>query len=69
MSDADVLEAINVDTYPDGMAVSLEAVFGNTVKYNSTTGDVTSARAMMQVSRGKNKSVQVPGDTLGCRIR
>lgn len=50
-SDVDVLEAINKDTYPDGTTVSLEAVFGNTVKYNSTTGDVTSARAMVQVNR------------------
>lgn len=49
-SDADVLEAINVDTYPDGTTVSLEAVFGNTLEFNSTTGDVTSAGAMMQVS-------------------
>lgn len=48
-SDADVLEAINVDTYPDGTSVSLEAVFGNTLEYNSSTGDVTSAEAMMQV--------------------
>lgn len=47
-SDADVLEAINVDTFPDGATVSLEAVFGNTVVYDSA-GDVTSARAMTQV--------------------
>ena len=47
-SDADVLEAINVDTFPDGATVSLEAVFGNTVEYDSA-GDVTSARAMTQV--------------------
>ena len=48
-SDDDVLEAINVDTYPDGTSMILDAVFGNTLEYNSTTGDVTSARAMMQV--------------------
>ncbi|CAN0269125.1 unnamed protein product, partial [Ascophyllum nodosum] len=47
-SDADVLEAINVDTFPDGATVSLEAVFGNTVEYDSA-GDVTSARAMTQI--------------------
>lgn len=47
-SDADVLEAINVDTYPDGTSVSLKAVFGNTLKYDSE-GNVISASAMAQV--------------------
>ena len=48
-SDADVLEAINVDTYPDGTSVSLEAVFGNTLEYDSE-GSVISASAMTQVT-------------------
>lgn len=52
-NDADVIEAINMETYPDGTSVSLEAVFGNTLEYNSTTGDVTSAGAMMQVGNRK----------------
>lgn len=49
-SDADVLEVINMDTYPDGTSVILDAVFGSMPEYNSTTRGVTSARAMMQVS-------------------
>lgn len=50
MSDIDVLEAINVEAYPDGEIVNLEAIFGNTLEYDSI-GNVTSARAMTQVRR------------------
>ncbi|CAM9472608.1 unnamed protein product [Ascophyllum nodosum] len=46
-SDTDVLADINVDTYPDGASVNLEAVFGNTIEYDSS-GSVTGAEAMVQ---------------------
>ncbi|CAM9765761.1 unnamed protein product, partial [Scytosiphon promiscuus] len=46
--DADVLAAINVDDYPDGQAVSLEAVFGNSVVYNDAASSVISAKVFMQ---------------------
>ncbi|CAM9472819.1 unnamed protein product [Ascophyllum nodosum] len=46
-SDADVLADINVDTYPDGASVNLEAVFGNTIEYDSSDS-VTGAEAMVQ---------------------
>ena len=49
-SDADVLEAINVEAYPDGEIVNIEAIVGNTLEYDSM-GNVTSARAMTQVRR------------------
>ena len=48
-SDTDVLADINVDTYPDGASVNLEAVFGNTIEYDSS-GSVTGAEAMVQVT-------------------
>lgn len=47
-TDADVLAAINVDTYPDGQAVNLEAIFGNSGTYDSS-GALISARVMLQV--------------------
>ena len=47
--DADVLTAINVDTFPDGSTVVLEAVFGNSVMYDASSGEVIGASAMMQV--------------------
>ncbi|CBN79522.1 similar to Patched domain-containing protein 3 [Ectocarpus siliculosus] len=47
-SDADVLAAINMDTYPDGQAVSLEAVFGNSLTYDATGSSVVSAGVFMQ---------------------
>ena len=48
-SDVDLLADINVDSYPDGATVNLEAVFGNTIEYDSS-GSVTGAEAMMQVT-------------------
>lgn len=50
MSDADVLAAINVDIFPDGQIVFLQAVFGNSVAYDDATGDVIGANICMQVS-------------------
>lgn len=47
-TDADVLSAINVEVYPDGQEVSLEAVFGNSITYDAS-GAVSGARAMTQV--------------------
>ncbi|CAN0213748.1 unnamed protein product, partial [Ectocarpus sp. 6 AP-2014] len=47
-SDADVLAAINVETYPDGQAVSLGAVFGNSWTYDATGSSVVSAGVFMQ---------------------
>ena len=43
-----MLKAINVENFPDGETVSLEALFGNTIEYNLTK-NVTGARAMTQV--------------------
>lgn len=48
-SDADVLAAINVESYPDGQAVSHEAVFGNSLTYDATGTSVVSASVFMQV--------------------
>ena len=47
-TDVDVLAAVNVDTYPDGAAVSLESDFGNSVIYDAY-GNVSGARAMIHV--------------------
>lgn len=46
-SDADVLAAVNVDRYPDGSAVVLKAVFGNSLTYDDS-GDVSGATALTQ---------------------
>lgn len=48
-TDADVLAAVNVENFPDGEAVILEAMFGNSATYNSS-GAVTGATAMLQVT-------------------
>lgn len=50
-SDADVLAAVNVDRYPDGSAVVLKAVFGNSLTYDDS-GDVSGATALTQVCFG-----------------
>lgn len=50
-TDADVLSAVDVTHYPDGQAVSLEAIFGNSLKYDEATGRVVSASIFMQVSK------------------
>lgn len=47
-SDADVLAAVNVPRFPDGGAVSLEAIFGNSVTFDDEMA-VISARVMTQV--------------------
>lgn len=47
-SDEDILAAINVDNFPDGQQVNLEAIFGNSLTYDAD-GAVSGARAMMQV--------------------
>ena len=47
-TDADVLAAVNVASYPDGQAVNLEAVFGTSITFDDA-GDVTAARATTQV--------------------
>lgn len=48
MTDADVLAAVDVTEYPDGQAVLLESVFGNSL-VRSPAGSVASAKAFMQV--------------------
>lgn len=50
-SDADVLAAVNVERYPDGQAVVLKAVFGNSLTYDDS-GDVSGATALTQVGFG-----------------
>ncbi len=44
-----MLAAVDVSSYPDGQAVSLESVFGNSVNYDDA-GRVFSASIFMQVS-------------------
>lgn len=48
-SDADVLAAVNVPNYPDGQTVLLQAIFGNSLVHDYTTGGVVSANIFMQV--------------------
>ena len=48
-TDADVLEAVNVEAFPDGRAVNQQAVFGNTIEYDAS-GNIVFARALFQVS-------------------
>jgi len=48
-NDADVLAAVDVSHYPDGQAVSLESVFGNSLNYDDA-GRVVSASIFMQVN-------------------
>lgn len=47
-TDADVLEAINVETFPDGLAVNQQSVFGNTIEYDAS-GSIVFARSLFQV--------------------
>ncbi|CAM9680352.1 unnamed protein product, partial [Choristocarpus tenellus] len=47
-NDADILLAVNADTFPDGDEVTLEALFGNAMVFNETTGDLISAEAISQ---------------------
>ena len=49
LNDADVLEAVNVDHFPDGQPVALAAIFGSSVTYDESSGAVSGARAMVQV--------------------
>eukprot|EP00903_Cladosiphon_okamuranus_P015713 g14505.t1 len=46
-TDADVLAAINVEAYPDGLPVNRQAVFGNTIEYDNS-GNIVFARALFQ---------------------
>ena len=48
LTDADVLAAVNVETFPDGQAVALEAIFGNSATFDAG-GAVSGAEAFMQV--------------------
>lgn len=47
-NDADVLEAVNADNFPDGGGVAPAAIFGNSIVYDND-GKITAARVMMQV--------------------
>ena len=49
LNDADVLEAVNVDHFPDGQPVALAAIFGSSITYDESSGAVSGARAMVQV--------------------
>lgn len=46
--DQDLLDSINVAVYPDGQAVNLEVLFGDSITYNAD-GEVVDAAAMTQV--------------------
>ncbi|CAN0063583.1 unnamed protein product, partial [Choristocarpus tenellus] len=59
-SDADILTAVNVEAFPDGRAVSLEATFGNSLVFDETTGDLISSEAMIQIY---NLQSEFDGDT------
>lgn len=47
-TNADVLDAINVETFPDGETVNQQAIFGNTIEYDES-GSIVFARALIQV--------------------
>lgn len=46
-TDADVLEAINVESFPGGQTVIPQALFGNTIEFDDS-GNIVSARVMIQ---------------------
>eukprot|EP00752_Nemacystus_decipiens_P008590 g7670.t1 len=46
-TDADILEAINVEAFPDGVPVNQQAIFGNTIEYDDS-GSIVFARALFQ---------------------
>ncbi|CAM9613684.1 unnamed protein product [Ectocarpus sp. 12 AP-2014] len=46
-SDADILAAVNVTTFPDGSAVNQQALFGNGITYDDD-GNISGARAVIQ---------------------
>ncbi|CAN0203161.1 unnamed protein product [Ascophyllum nodosum] len=46
-TDADILAAIDVEVFPDGQAVSLEAIFGNSASFDED-GALSGAEAFMQ---------------------
>ena len=48
LTDADILAAINVKTFPDGQAVALEAIFGDSATFDAG-GAVSGTEAFMQV--------------------
>ena len=43
-----MIAAVNVESFPDGQAVILEAIFGNSLTYDDS-GDVSGAKAFIQV--------------------
>ena len=51
-TDADVLAAVNVASFPDGGPVGLEAILGNSITYDDD-GKFVSAGVMMQVGWGR----------------
>lgn len=61
-TDADVLAAINVEAFPDGLPVNQQALFGNTIEYDGS-GDIVFARALFQVGVG------APSDRRVARVR
>lgn len=53
-TDADILASINVDSFPDGQAVALKSVFGNSVILDAD-GTIFGAEAFIQVRRRRSK--------------
>ena len=52
-SDADVIAAVNVESFPDGQAVILEAIFGSSLTYDDY-GNLSGAAALVQVCSLRN---------------
>lgn len=62
-TDADILDAINVVNFPDGQPVALEAIFGDTITFDSD-GAVSRAEAFSQVwTRGGGTRGESGGDS------
>ena len=43
-----MIAAVNVESFPDGQAVILKAIFGNSLTYDDS-GDISGATALIQV--------------------
>lgn len=54
-NDEGLLASINVGVYPDGQAVNLEALFGNSMTFNDD-GEVVEAAAMSEVTSARMDS-------------
>lgn len=63
MTDADVLEAIKVEAFPDGQTVNQQALFGNTVEFDAS-GNIIGARAMFQVGHANTHHSDREGEML-----